>query len=512
MSVLRQPHRRPVADDRGSMAIALLVTMVATGFSVILGSLVIAQITTTRFEQRRVDGLQYARAGLEVAVATIQAATSGGVSNPALSTTAGSPQGDRTKLPCTSLTDAPSGGHATYSVSFDYFTADPQYGGSPLPACQPGQGPSDVAAYVRLTSTGFDTAGNASGTLTATYPLQSGDQNLAGDVIRLGATDPPLCLDAGDSPDVGQLLSLRGCAASTRPKSQLFAYNSGLQVQLVSSSRPGGLCVDAPQTNGASLSLAACGTATVPASQQWVSSTLGASGGNTWMSAGQVLCWQVTGSSVQLNSGCANASTFVSHGSAGAGAAVLANRNQWVDYAEFSRCMDVADKTVAEARLITYPCNQNRSLTSADWSQQWVPVDATSGNAAVLGNGAAGVGNLLLTVTDNDGSTANPDGKYCLWSTGIAGQKVQAKACSTTAAGYRWTITRNTGQPATSYQIVDDHSLCLTAVGQNVLADPGAPANASVLRTMTCDGSDQQKWNAPPAVQNASPLLNVTQR
>ena len=515
MSVLRQSRPRPVADDRGSMAIALLVTVVATSLSVLLGSLMIAQIGATRFEQRRVDGLQSARAGLEAAVATIQAATSGGVSQTTVSTTSGNLLGDRTKLPCTSLADAPSGGKASYAVSFDYYTTDPQYGGSALPACQPGKGPVDEAAYVLLTSTGFDRAGKVSATLTATYPLLSGDQNLAGDTVRLGATN--LCLDAGDSPAVGQQLLLRTCAASTRPRSQLFAYRSGRQVKLVSSSQPDGLCVDAQQTSGAVLSLAACATTTtVPTSQQWVPSGLGASGGGTWGSTDRTLCWRATaslaGSPVQLDADCPNASTFVSRGSAGAGAAVLADRNQWTDYAEFSRCMDVNTKKVADGRLITYPCSQSPSLTSADWSQQWVTLDATSGKDPVPGNGAAGVGAVLFTVTDNDGSSANPDGRYCLWSSGTTGQKVQAKACSATAAGYRWTITRNTGRPATSYRIEDDRGLCLTAVRQDVLADPGAPANASILRTMTCDGSDQQKWNAPPVVQNASPLLNVTQR
>ncbi|WIN00382.1 ricin-type beta-trefoil lectin domain protein [Actinoplanes oblitus] len=514
MRVLRQPLARPLADDRGSMAIAMLITMVATGLSVIVGTLMIAQIGTTRFEQRRVDGLQNARAGLEVAVATIQASTSGGVSQPTLSTAVGSLRGDRTKLPCAKLTDAPSGSPATYAVSFDYYTEDPQYGGTALPACQPGKGPVDEAAYVLLTSTGIDPAGKVSATLTATYPLLSGDRNLAGDTIRLGATN--LCLDAGDSPAVGQQLSLSNCAASTRPRSQLFAYGSGLQVRMVSSSQPGGLCVDAQQTSGASLTLAACGTTVVPASQQWVSSGLGASGGGIWTSTDQTLCWRVTspaaGSRAKLDADCGNASTFVSRGSAGAGAAVLADRNQWVDYAEFSRCLDVSGGKVADARLITYPCRQGQALTSAEWSQQWVPLDATSGLGAVLGNGATGVGNILFTVTDNDGSPANPDGRYCLWSPGVAGQKAQAKACSATTAGYRWTVTRNTGQPVTSYRIEDDHGLCLTAVRQDVLPDAGAPANASILRTMTCDGSDQQKWNAPPAARNGSPLLNVTQR
>ncbi|GAA4605881.1 hypothetical protein BJY16_005564 [Actinoplanes octamycinicus] len=515
MSALRRPRPRPSADDRGSMPIAILVTMVATSLSAILGALLIAQIGITRFDQRRVSGLQAARAGLEVAVATIRASTSGSVSQATLSTTAGNPQGDRTKLPCATLTDASPAVPATYTISFDYYTTDPQYGGSPLPSCQTGQGPGNQAAYVRLTSTGLDLAGKASVTLTATYPLLSGDQNLAGDTIRLGATN--LCLDAGDSPSAGQQLSLRNCAASTRPTSQLFAYGSNLQVRLVSSNSPDALCVTAQQTSGASLALAVCGTTTVPAGQQWISSGPGASGGGTWLSSARTLCWRAAGSAagnpVNLDADCGTAaSTFVSGGSAGAGAAVLADRNQWVDHAEFSRCMDVAGKKVADARLITYPCSQSQSLTSADWSQQWVPVDATSGQAAVLVNGAAGVKDVLFTVTDNDGSPTNPDGKYCLWSSGTAGQKVQAKACSAATAGYRWTITRNTGQSATSYQVQDDHALCLTAVGQDVLADPGAPANASILRVMPCDGSDQQKWNAPPAVQNASPLLNVTQR
>ncbi|WP_189332900.1 ricin-type beta-trefoil lectin domain protein [Actinoplanes ianthinogenes] len=486
----------------------------ATSLSAILSTLVVAQISTTRFDQRRVNGLQSARAGLEVAVATIQASTSGAVPQAALATAAGNPQGDRTKLPCVTVTDGSPTVQATYAVSFDYYTTDPQDGGSPLPPCQAGQGPVDQAAYVRLTSTGFDLAGKASVTLTATYPLLSGDRNLAGDTIRLATTN--LCLDAGDSPSAGQQLSLRNCAASTRPKSQLFAYDPSLQIRLVSSNPPDGLCVTAPPTSGASLTLASCDTTTVPAGQQWISSGPGPSGGGTWTSSNRTLCWRAAGSAagvpVNLDADCGTASTFVSRGSAGAGAAVLADRNQWVDHAEFSRCMDVAGKRVADARLITYPCGQSPSLTSADWSQQWVPVDATGGQAAVLANGAAGVTDVLFTVTDNDGSSINPDGKYCLWSAGTAGQKVQAKACSAATAGYRWTITRNTGQPATSYQIRDDHALCLTAVGQDVLADAGAPANASVLRTMLCDGSDQQKWNAPPAVQNASPLLNVTQR
>jgi hypothetical protein len=71
--------------------------------------------------------------------------------------------------------------------------------------------------------------------------------------------------------------------------------------------------------------------------------------------------------------------------------------------------------------------------------------------------------------------------------------------CDVTSSRQRWTRTGDTGTWATSYTIVDDAGRCL-AQGP-VPPDPGRTFNAIVVAP--CDGSVEQKWNAPPELVNA---------
>src|SRR5690606_7572486 len=118
----RPPHhfaRLPLGEERGSLPMALLVTIVGSALAALLIATVITQYSTTRFDTRRSDSLQIAAAGLDVALGQIRAAGTWDEDS-------GSLIGDVTRLPCGPLTGEPSdGGTGTFSVSIGYFTVDP---------------------------------------------------------------------------------------------------------------------------------------------------------------------------------------------------------------------------------------------------------------------------------------------------------------------------------------------------------------------------------------------------
>jgi outer membrane murein-binding lipoprotein Lpp len=66
--------RRPSAgDDTGSLMLAMLLTIVIVGASVVLGTTVVAQIQGTGTDVRRDVELNAAQSGIEVALAQIRA-------------------------------------------------------------------------------------------------------------------------------------------------------------------------------------------------------------------------------------------------------------------------------------------------------------------------------------------------------------------------------------------------------------------------------------------------------
>ncbi|RZU49150.1 ricin-type beta-trefoil lectin protein [Krasilnikovia cinnamomea] len=504
--------RRPDAD-RGSLPIAMLLTLVGLAMSALLVPAVVQQVRGTQGASERTRALHAAEAGLDAAMGQIRAAVDG------------TGAGDAARLPTGQLDGnaAPDGGQR-YRVTFAYRDLD----GNPLGPVITEQPGSAV-----LTSTGvagpdgaFDARTAGARTLRATYSFRTSNEHIPGGQIHVRSARADLCVDAGSAdPAPGTAVTMQACVDAPQPPSQLFAYNPDLTITLVSSrtsANPAGMCLDAgtPHSAGATVRVERCaGTSPAAARQQWsandVANFMGTSDGTSLDNfCFNVLQPDTVGSTVVLGTGgnCwgdyDNKQTFQPDPAVGAGAAGAAT-GQLVNYEQFGRCLDVTEKNTGAGYLIAWPCKQAPNPNNVGWNQRWkLP--------AVGGTSNTGTGPITVTVGGRE---------YCLKSPGSTNAYPTVTACpsGTLPAELTWTVYGDTGTYATSYQIVDGAhpttaGLCLAAADLKAtppqLYDParykGPPIARIVLRT--CDGKAAQKWNAPADLSLPTPLRDVHER
>ena len=505
-------------DDRGSMAVLMMVVLVGLMLSALLVPMIITQDRTTRFDTTRVQALDAAQSGIDVTLGLIRAGVTGGI-------------GDAGKLPCGTQSGlVNSSGIAAYSVVVEYFTFDPikalvpttsPPGPEPYPSpnamrCIPGFGTYDfltgvtTPGYARFTSTGTVGAsvnGSTIGrTLTSTYVFRTSNVNILGGPVQVNGS-ASLCMDVGSATaPAGTAVLLQPCSASAPPiPQQVFSYRTDLTLQLVSSitqANPQGLCLNSahtPAASGDAVQLSQCGPLGSPASytQQWSYNDNGqyqaAQSNSSTTGSLPDLCMtagvQTAGQPISL-SGCGGAVGWIPSPSIGPGAAALTQRlgnaAQWINYKQFGRCLDVTGQNPDASFMIDYPCKQNPYPAAVKWNQLWQSPAIPVGTPSVTGQ--------VLT-----SDTANGQ-NYCLTSPGTNGGYVTTRAC-VGGATQTWTIYGGDASLnySTKYTVVSG-SLCL---GLSATASDGGPW--AVIDVETCSGGLQQKWNA---VQN---VLNATQ-
>ena len=516
----RPRHRQ--RDDRGSMAILMMVMIVGLMLSALLVPMIITQDRTTRFTSTRVQALDAAQAGIDVSLGLIRASQT-------LITGTINYYGDSGKLPCGPLTGVVnSTGIASYSVVVEYFTLDP-VAEPPYPLstkamkCVAAYGTFDPLSglstpkYARFTSTGYvgtATNGSTAGrTVTATYLFRTSNVNVSGGVVQIVGGSVSLCMDVGFplAPAATQVV-LQPCSLSTPPAAQqVFAYRVDLTLQLLSSVSPSnlnGFCLDSPNNppqQGDPVRLTQCGVlgTPTPSTQQWSYNDNGqfqaalpttASDGNL---AG--LCMtaatQAASQPVTLTA-CGSAAGWTPAASVGAGAAAAAQQGggamQWVNFNEFGRCLDVTGQNVNATFLIDYPCKQNPFAGAVRWNQLFqAPV-------IPVGQSSAPPGRIFTTPTA--GQT-----QYCLASPGIDGNPVVVQPC-TGSAPQTWTVYGGDAALAYSskYTIVNTIagvSLCLGIPPSTATKD--LPPWSSII-VEACSGATDQKWNGDPNLLKAT--------
>ena len=254
-------------DDRGSIALLMLVILAGTALGGIMLVSTVSQTRSTTFDITRVHELDAAQAGIDVALGNIRSATS--TSDPTI--------GDDGALPCGPFTGSDGASGATYNTTIGYYLTDPSMGTASPMLCT-SAGPYDPSTqtrtprYALITSTGLDgvaTAGASTGrTVQSTYVFQTDDVNITGGQIRIfPAGSSQFCMDAGSNPTVGTAVLLQPCSTSNPPiEQQVWAYRSDLSIELVSSatSTSAGLCLDASPTTHAAGDAIVLKTCTVP--------------------------------------------------------------------------------------------------------------------------------------------------------------------------------------------------------------------------------------------------------
>jgi hypothetical protein len=485
-------------DERGSLPMAMLLTLVAISLSALLVPVVVNQLAATRTSSDRALALEAARAGLSSAMGQLRAATD----------SAGA--GDTDRLPAGPLTGSVGpGGGQRYQVTISYRDLDD----APLTMPSTVQPVSAVVVSTGIaaaTGTGTFTVGTPdTRTLQATYSFRLSNEIFPGGQIHVVGSSADLCLDAGSKrPAAGTPVVVQSCTGGLAQ--QLWAYKNDLSIVLASSKTATdllGMCLDAGSSHvsGAQVKVQRCSsTSPPPAAQRWslneVANFIGTSNGSV-----DNFCFTVQSASaspVLLSD--RTCSVFQLDVAAGAGAAGPVSK-QLVNYQQFGRCLDVTNSVTASTYLIARPCVQAPDPTTIGWNQKWTlpGIGSTS---------YTGTGRIYTTLNGTD---------YCLRSPGTtvgANPTVVACSGSSVPAALTWRIYGATGSYATSYQIVDNTGGCLQPADPN--ASPGEVYTSSgytgptISRIITriCDGSAWQKWNAPAYLSKPLPLSQITER
>jgi hypothetical protein len=520
-------------DDRGSLPLAMMLTLVGTSLSTLMVPVVIAQVRDTAVVAARAKALHAAQAGIDIVMGRIRGSL-GDISNlvciPALSPLRGSIGAATAGLPgLGGGTDVLPG---RFEVSIEYQDAT----NSTIP-CVPAGLPNlltvtKAPAYAVIRSMGTDRPGavtdpilardSRTRTLTATYVFRFTNENIEGGLLRLyGGL---YCLDAGSgSPATGTIVTTQPCnTGSTR---QTFAYTKDLALRLVSSitaTNPQGMCIDSldKPVAGSLLQFQTCGTSpALPFHQRW--SLNDSSNFQNTAEDGKVLgklCMHAKagatkGAFMELTTcgGAAdNTRTFAPDATVGAGAADAPD--QLVNFQQFGRCVDVTNFNVNLGFLIVWPCKQAPVITGVGWNQRFV---------VPLAPGKKGTVDGRITTYDSSKKLT-----YCLTSfkpVKGAPHFVTMQTCpALTVDGdgkktVEWSVSYQEGTYGSSYVIVDGFGQCLSPTN---LDDPKLDKNdifygsttVSKLTTAPCDGSKLQKWNAPPNIAKPTPLKDVGER
>ncbi|GAA2522212.1 RICIN domain-containing protein [Winogradskya humida] len=519
----RRFDQRPDSDE-GSMAMAMMVTLVAMTLTAGLVPLVLNQLNTTRTVDARTVSLDAAQAGIDAAVGQLRGSTS-------LTTlTDGTTKlvGSLLSLPpcLVSGTADPIAG-ITSSVAVLRYNVKIAYYGVPdaatdetptLLSCPTALLPlTTVPSTAVLTSTGsssptgsLDQGSTNTRTIQATYTFKVNNENITGGAIQLAApTTNPLCMDAGPtaSPAAGAAATVALCKTGGS-SDQRFAYTTDLAIKLIgseTSAAPTGMCLEAPvphATDGAVTFQPCAGRV---AKQQW--------------SLDDNSNFRGTGNGVSLDSFCLNAKTAGSAGpivlgscsgttnknvfrsQAGVGAGMAsATTKQLVNYKQFSRCLDVTNFDYTNKNVgyeIVWYCKQAPD-GNVPINQQWV-LPAIS----------------LDLATAVTGRIRTPAG-YCLKTPTTTAGYVTMAACTLTGIltdpNLGWKVYGDTGNYATSYRIVDANGYCLTPTDLTV-ANPDTHSDGTAkVKVAPCTSSELQKWNAPANFNQPLAVTNTQEK
>ncbi|XVV16985.1 ricin-type beta-trefoil lectin domain protein [Actinoplanes sp. CA-131856] len=489
-------------DDEGSLPLALLVVTIVMSLSAFLVPVVVRQIKTTQNLAYRNTALSAAQSGLDVMMARVRAAADPDNQNGYL----------ENLPPCTLTGNAGVSGASErlqYTVTLTYRDQD----GATM-ACPA----TDVPTTALVTSVGVN--GTAKRTLTATYVFSTSNTNIPGGQIRISSSSlGNQCMDSGSSktPTNGAAIVMAPCDGSSR---QQFGYTADLYLKLInseSSTASSGMCLT-PVSKV--LVFEPCPTVRTTTFQ--------------WSLDGNSLFHSTTTASKADGSSCVNVSTpgstadrsvilgnctvsatkTVWRSATGVGAGMAGDStNQLVNYAQFSRCLDVTGKSMSATYMIAWFCKQDPGGV-VDFNQQWVhPTPVTP---AITATGPIIVNNTTSTSNSNNGTASK---NYCLKSPGVVTSTswVTVVNCPTVAdqkaQNVTWTVYHDTGDYGTSYRIKDYKGYCLQPTDQNSgVANDFHTDGTSKVKVATCNTSELQKWNAPANISQPTPLTDLNEK
>jgi hypothetical protein len=509
------PARSLRDDDGVAILMALAYIAIFTVLMLSMMAVIAGQVKPTAQARKDVGSLNAASSGLQAALTALRAAKDVDGA------------GDRAKLPCTAgdvttfrtgtatsttpgalLTADPATvpGSFRYSVHVAYYLLDPtDQPPSWLKAnamnCPLTSTP--LFAYMQAYGTGTNIAraGGSSGnrgnrSQTGVYRFSVPGANVDGG--RLSLNGGTRCIDAGTSPAIGTVPTFKTCAAFGTQPSQMWEYRSDLT--LFYGGNPAlNLCIQG--TLSQSPTLQRCtGTgfgATYPYSsakhqaQLWNYDDAGRfAAGRADGDVEGAACLRPAnnGGSAPVAVGSCDA-PFDPDAELGAGKAggnttglVGSPTNQYVNFGEFGRCLDITYQNVNMNFLIAYPCKQAPDSTKVRWNQiwRWQVISGDKGRMHVTTGGK----NWCLTAP----SSVTPE------------EFVITQECQADRTDQEWIATGKVpDSPGTSYNLVSVLRGQCMSISRSF--PPSVPWAKVVLEP--CDGRRVQKWNAPPSAPDA---------
>jgi Ricin-type beta-trefoil lectin domain len=485
------------SDDGFAMIFALMFILFIGTFSLLLLSQVTSEVSQTQFANKHEQTVNTALAGLNAGLSQLRNA---------VDPTTGA--GVKDYLPCSPLSGTVNASATqTWQTTIYYLNVDPtdmtlaQVQAVDLPCPL-----ASVPTYAYLLASGRQATLNGHSaafgdrTLHATYFFtQSNADNVGGQVVY-GAN----CWDVGSTPAPGTRVTFQPCLAPGT-LSQSWYYRPDLS--LFWEGNPAlKLCLDYRSfATGASvkyMTLETClGTGVLgsaynastdtyqPAGKMYQEYSSNAAwnnvvaGGdrsgaciNSYTSSSGSYGNGAVGDQLTMATSCGGAAGALATAAVGSGAAggftngTPGPTSQLVNLAYASRCLDVQGSNPANGQ-ISYPCHQAPDTTLVEGNQQYQYA------------GPAGAAGTIQTFRPGFYSTV------CFDSIGGVANLL---ACVPGKPTQQWIMTGPiVGDYARSYLIKDYNGQCLQAVNPSGLL----VGNTSVV---ACDGSDSQKWNAPP--------------
>jgi len=515
---LNQARRLPERRNQDGIALVsvLVLMLIITTLSVLVLGLVLSQVRPTLFTNKNTRTVSAAQAGIDAAISQIRNSTTTDES--------GNIVGDIHGLPCVvnGTVDGTANGTA-FASTISYFKEDPTNRSADwretnaLP-CYQNTNPNGLRAvphYAIVTSTGADESAKvmsdvADRTLEATYTFPLTTRTISGDQIL--DTNQQFCAVA-NSATIGSNITFQPANETlcrTGDPLSIWSWRSDYMIHLSSTDIDGHvpLCLSGRASNSTpvAMTLQPCSLLSTDALGQRFSWT----GDHTWKG-------QNAGNTDYGTSYIVNASSTVKKGdklsvstsagnvkpvplpAVGKGNASYTT-NEVVNQSLFGRCLDVTDVDITKAFMITYPCKQDPTGKGRfDWNHKWyyTEPDPNVGEKSVKTTihvvDGSGTKNCLIAtntqgIVAGAGASAGSNKPYIFPRFRTSSNKVDCSSANTI-----WTRNGETGDPLTSWTIVDNYGRCLSAIGPSLLADK----NWKSVIVSECDGKDYQKWNVP---------------
>ncbi len=529
-----------------SMTIMLAVVLSVITFTIMTGA--IGQLNLSGTATNRESALQGALTGVQAVVAEIRAASTNGYV--ALG-----------GLPCSIVSGVTNtSGSPSFTASVQYQDETAQAAYTNVTSCTQGVGPSAAAsgnflARAVITSCSPTNACPANPTsaitgygarrVVSTYDFDTYYANVPGGLIYSYSGKECFVATYNNTINTsgGVTLEVTTSCSTSNPLEQFqYTSNWNLAIEL------GGAewCVQDPEdgspASGSPVAITASCTSSAVA--QWGVDDVGdiegveTSGSPAGQPAGYCLLnpnpndtsntvGDATVGTTNCDSGYGNTATWHMSSNVGSGASqpvspqVFGVTDQLVNFEEFGYCLDVSNQSVTSPYLIDYMCKQFPDTTDYPaWNQRWC-FNQLSTNSSNLPVG-------VLYTPEGQTTCQNPSSPYCLTSPlqtpGSLPSTVwvTVTSCNPQSSSQPdnllWTGWGSNGGSNNDYTWTDYAGHCLEA---NTLdqAYPASPSNEpftqvngddpfSTIQVDTCNGSFEQKWNAPP-ILGTSQITNT---